>query len=423
MKKLPSIHTVSLRNTIRAGSLLILLLIGITLILFAFLSNRNPHDKLGYAVDVTDDNRDMLVYVSEDGHLMLYDPLNRTETTLLENVSSFAPSRDGRVAFTRPDKDDLALYVFDPANPALAPINITQSPAVRSYPKAWSPDGRYLVFVSYQEGDDDSLYVWDGETTTNIMPDDGLDTVERLYAAWDAEWSGWSHDGRLAFAVRHGRSNPEIYVWDGSTTTNLSQNPEDWDGAISWSGDGKLMFALQGDEGGIYVWDGVSFKNGSPDADTFIRVAPELGPRYARWMDDGFVGFTMYPDSSSSGTTEILLWDLEREAIVKQFPVSSENADSWLAEGGQVILSSHLASGTPTYYLDVENTEGQILFSTETGEFAWSPDGYLAYCILDEDRGWILSLWDGQESWDVARVSYRPVQWKNGGNIFSCNNG
>jgi hypothetical protein len=414
MNKRPSMNTFPLKNLIRFGKLRIFLPIGIMLISSLSLSSIGAQDEV--------DNSDMLAYVSDEGDLILYDPRDRTGITLLDNIRGFELGRDGRVAFIRPDENDPDLYVFDPSTPALPPINITQNPDVKHFPIAWSPDGRYLAFGSYQDSDDQSLYIWDGETTTNIMPDNGLDTADIFYV-------DWSYDGRLVFTIQHGWSSldipSEIYVWDGSSTTNLSQNPEASDGAGSWSRGGQLLFGSQRDEeGGLYVWDGVSFKDGSPDVDSFIRLAPELEPTRASWTDDSLIAFTAYSEPPYGGTKAIILWDIESESVVKQFPISSENeGGSWLAEGGQVILSSHLASGAPSYYLDVENTEGQILFSTVTGELSWSADGYLAYCGLDEGRVWLLSIWDGEESWLVAKVSYRSVQWQNGGNTFSCNNG
>lgn len=398
-----------------------LLIITIILILSTFLPGISTPDELEHAINDAN-NRDMLAYVSNEDQLMLYDPHDRTETKLLDGVRSFVLGRDGRVAYRNQDQTDHNLYVFDPSTQSLDVITISQNPAAVLYSLAWSPDGHYLALGAYEHEVEHALYVWDGETTTNIMPENGLDTAVTFYA-------DWSYDGRLAFTIQYGWSNlatpAEIYVWDGETTTNLSQNPEAWDGSTSWSKNGQLMFSSYRDaaEGGIYVWDGVSYKDGSPDTDSFIQLAPELEPTYALWLDDGLIGFTSHPDASPSGTKEIILWDLEAQAIVQRYPVSSENAWSSLAEGGQVILSSHLASGVPSYYLDVENTEGEILFSTIVGEFSWSSSGYLAYCRIDKDRGWVLSIWNGDETWDIARVSYRPVQWQNGQQTFSCNNG
>ncbi len=407
------------------------LLFGITLILSAFLSSVSAQDELPA------DRTDMLAYVSNENRLMLYDPRERTETTVLENVSTFKLGQDGRVAFTKLDENDTDLYVFDPATPDLAPINISQNPAANHYPVAWSPDGHYLAYVSFRESsdnppylwiyqgrylassDDQALYVWDGEKAANVMPNNGLDRASGFFV-------DWSYDGRLAFRAEYGWSDsdtpPEIYLWDGKTTTNLSQNPERHDGGVVWNKAGQLMFSSQqGEEGSIYIWDGVSFQDGLPDINSFIRVAPELEPTDATWTEDGFISITTYSDSSDRN--EIILWDWKNKAIVKQFPVSSDKAYSWLAEGGQFILSSHLASGIPSVYLDVESIEGEILLSVHTGEYAWSADGYLAYCGIEERMSRILSIWDGGENWIVTRVSYQPVQWQNGQDTFSCNNG
>lgn len=407
-----------MKNIISVGRLVILILIIMILIVSTFLFTDRAQDEPDYAVS----DRDMLAYVTEDDRLMLYDPRTRTETELLDNVSNFVLSREGRIAFTGRDQTDKDIYVLDPSIPDIAPINISQNPDANNYPLAWSPDGRYLAFDAYQDRYDRSLYVWDGVNTTNITPDNGLDTANFFYV-------DWSDDGRLAFTIRHGWSDadipPEIYLWDGDTTTNLIQNPDGWDWGARWNRIGQLMFGLTLDgEGGFYVWDGMSFKDGSPDADTFIRIAPESELNYPVWLEDGIIGFTMYTDSPAGYSKHIILWDMEAEAIIEQFPISSENAWNWLAEGGQMIFSEHLASGIPSYYLDVENIEGDILFSEHVGEYAWSADGYLAYCgITDEGRSRLLSIWDGEETWVVAETSYRPARWKNGEHTFSCNNG
>ncbi len=420
MKKLPSPDSLSVRNIIRSRRFAVLLFIAITAILYLFLSNARPQ---AFSLN-TADGHDMLAYVSSSDQLMLYDPRDRTETALLDDVRSFKLSPDGRVAFKKLDENDTVLYIFDPSSDTLTPV-ITENPDAYNSPLAWSPDGRYLAFGSYHEPEGLSLYVWDGETATNVMPENPLAAAVRFYV-------DWSHDGRLAFQVIYGWSNldipPEVYVWDGHTMTNLNPNPDGWDGYASWSEDGKLLFGSRRDDDfSYYVWDGVSFKDGLPDADTFIPVAPELEPDYPVWVTDNIIAFSVNRQFLIFPRNIIMLWDVESGRVISEYPVSSDNAWSYLAEGGQVIISSHLASGLPSYYLDVESTEGQILFTTETGEYAWSPDGYLAYCRTDGRPGgsinWVLSLWDGQESWDVTRVSYRPAQWQSEQYTFSCNNG
>lgn len=413
---------------IRVGRLTVLLILGIATIVPITNSVNLAQSETRSASNA--DRDDKLAYVSDEGQLMLHDPRDHTDTKLLDEVGSFVIARDGRVAFTRPDEDDRSLYIFDPLTSDATTRNISPDPAQYAYPLAWSPDGHYLAFgsyyldetdSSYPVSDDQTLYVWDGENIIDLMPDNQLGPAAAFYI-------NWSHDGRLAFTVRHGWSDhdipSEIYLWDGDTIVNLSQNPDRADGAATlWSQTGQLLFASSRDEeGGIYVWDGVSFTDRSPDVDSFVRIPPEFRPSSATWTDNSLVGFTSNPDPLT-GTKNIVMWDPVTQSVVRRFPVSSENAWSSVAEGGRMILSFQLASGVPSYYLDVENLEGQILFSTRTGESSWSADGYLAFCGIEDGISRVLSIWDGNESWVVANVSYRPVKWQNGGAIFSCNNG
>jgi WD40 repeat protein len=372
-------------------------------------------------IDNADDNRDMLAYVSDEGRLILYDPHDRTEKTLLEDVQDFTMSQDGHIAFTRPNDPDM--YIVDLPTPEIAPIIISPILGQRLYPLSWSPDGGYLAMESYRDRLVRTLYVWDGEAVINIMPNNGLDKPRAFYIDWD-------NDGRLVFTIVHGFSNldipSEVYIWDGNTTFNVIQNPEGYDGRATWSNDGQLMFeSRRGDEANFYVWDGVSMKNQSPDADTFIRVPIEEDSYYInpRWTFDGFIAFTVYIDFLIFRRKRIALWDLGNQEVARYIPISSDNSWSRLSEDSQIVLSSHLASGYPSFYLDIANTEGHILFSSEVGEYSWSSSGYLAYCRRNDDRGWILSIWDGQETWDIADVSYKPAQWQYMGNTFSCNSG
>lgn len=405
-------------KTIYSRNLTLLFTTVIVLVLSVFLVASSRYGEPEYALNIansTDNSHDMLVYISDEYYLMTYDPLNHTETMLLdEEINHFAISRDSRVAFTRQDENDHDIYLYDPSMPDAVPINITQNPGTIHYPLAWSPDGRYLAFSSYQDRREETLYVWDGENIINIMPENGLDTAYNTYVKW-------SHDGRLAFtALDHPSSNWEIYVWDGNTTTNLSQDEDSSDVAIGWSRSGQLLFRSYRDrEIGFYVWDGVSFKDGTPDSDTFIHLAPGLNPGYVTWTQEGYLSFAVRADFSPSGVSELVVWDLETEAIVRQIA-------GWggLSPDGETIWTSSLASGRPAYYLDIKNTDGETLLSTVVGEFSWSSDGYLAYCRFDyESEGFTLYLWDGEESRDITLSNYKPILWQSVQDRFSCNSG
>ncbi|MEM6283899.1 MAG: WD40 repeat domain-containing protein, partial [Chloroflexota bacterium] len=215
------------------------------------------------------DHGDMLAYVTQDYRLMLYDPRTRTETELMTGVRDFRLSRDGRVAFKNTDENDHDVYVYDPATPDVAPINISQDAPVKNTPLSWSPDGRYLAYIKYLElHGNQLLYVWDGEKTIKVMPDQSLNSP-RVYQP------NWSEDGRLAFSVTHGWSDGGIYIWDGTRTLKLADGSEGAVGGSEWSSDGKLMFFSNRENvGDVYIWDGASFRDGLPDVSTFVPVAP-----------------------------------------------------------------------------------------------------------------------------------------------------
>lgn len=77
-----------------------------------------------------------------------------------------------------------------------------------------------------------------------------------------------------------------------------------------------MFQSIHDGESGFYVWDGVSFSDGVPDVDTFIRVAPEFILIEATWTHEGYIGFNMTGDQSRS-TRRIALWDVETQSIVR----------------------------------------------------------------------------------------------------------
>lgn len=314
-------NSVSLRKIVRRIGPLVLSSITIVLILFVLLWGNGLLRAPGFEVNTSDD-RDMLGYVSNEEHLILYDPLTRIKTTLHEDVNSFVLGRDGRVAFTKSDVADANVYVFDPAAPSAAPVNISQNPDARHKPLAWHPNGQYLAYTSYIGENDASSYEF-------------IDAIDHTLLIWDGEMTrdAMLEDGQPAFTIVS-----RSYLWDN-------------------------------------VPPRVQWHVGSD-----IITAPS-----SYWEDDHLIGLT---------------------------------------EEGQVRFSFTLASGLPSSHLRARNAEGRTLFRAEVGSVAWSRDGYLAYCRFDGlTRDWILSLWNGRANWDVARTSYKPVQWRNGDSVFSCNSG
>jgi WD40 repeat protein len=487
--------TSPVRNIIHARRFTILLTIAIALVLSVYFIAISSH-----AQTTADNGTDILLYKTEDDdEWRYYDPRNRTDIPppiLSDEITNSEFSRDGRVAFTRKDENSTELYVFDPQTPDIAPIkisqtsaenyyerfgwspdghylafglwrgenenyddslyvwdgeivinitsdialnNITQDPYATSYELSWSPDGRSLAFRLWRGAGnyDGSLYVWDGETATNIAPDDCPDFVREI----DADWSS---DGRLAFTIEYHEEEDsavpsEIYVWDGNATTNLSQKPAGADWGATWSDNGQLAFmSVRDGEEGIYVWDGVSFKDGSPDSDSFIHVTRELqlpeddNPQYPRpdpiWTDEGFLGFLVIEEVAISWRRELVLWDVETQEIARQF-----RSPDWAGFGGWnrlrngQLVNHHwgIASGRGAINFEVRDTRGRLLLSDSVGwGWVWSPAGYLAFCDLGREDLPGLRVVSILDERGIQIVATSPdsieVQWQSGGRTFNC---
>ncbi len=269
------------------------------LILFPSLTVA-PNANSPTALDTASDH-DMLIYVVKNygesaNAQVLYDPDADVRTPItgikLDAFwTRFSFSSDRQLAYMVGDRGDADIYMWDSEVADAASVNITASPGTDDVPLGWSPDGRYLAFTSAQAGQSAALYLWDGATVTNITSDSGA-TISGVDVAWGA-------DNQLAFTAwftgSAGAYSGEVYLWNGEQVLNVSQNPTAEDRAPAWSADGRLAFlSARNGEDDIFVWDGVSMKNGLPDRDTFVNVAPERTGYYSypTWTNDGRLAFT-----------------------------------------------------------------------------------------------------------------------------------
>lgn len=267
------------------------LLVAMVILLVAFFWRKIFQPDPGYEVN-TSENRDMLSYLSNEGQLILYDPLTRRQTVLLEGVSSYVLSWDGRVAFTRLDERYSDVYVYDPATPSVEPINISQEPTKNHRPLAWHPNGQYLAYTSFlylndaprrvsMDDIDHTLLIWDGETTHEATLDDGepaysiLSNVQQL-VQWhidgdeiprpSSHWGGSiEFNGERYLVGLTGETQVRFYftLASGLTSHLVARNSEGSSlfraevGSVSWSGDGYLAFCRLEARGWVLsLWNG-----------------------------------------------------------------------------------------------------------------------------------------------------------------------
>jgi len=96
--------------------------------------------------------------------------------------------------------------------------------------------GNNIVWQSW-DGNDEEIYFWDGSTTTQITDNatyDGDPAISGSNVVW----------------VAGGGSDSEIYLWDGSNTTQITDNAiEDREPAISgnnivWMGNNGVDYEI-----------------------------------------------------------------------------------------------------------------------------------------------------------------------------------
>jgi WD40 repeat protein len=370
------------------------------------------------------DTPDVLVYTLRDDQntssLIAYHPETGESVSIAAPVESpqLKISPDGRIALSakRDGMAQIDLLSVDPGAGPPEPIN--QDPAMHNMPLAWSLDGRYLFFESYSS-ETRFLYVWDGSRTIDITPYDMPDMVSVSSAVW-------SRDGRLAYEAQlaseflYPGDAREIFLWDGQQTVNVSQNPGGEDSGPAWGIDGQLAFLSdRGDEYDVLVWDGVSLKDGSPDADTFTNVAPELTDYYSfpEWSYDGQLVFlAIGPDDTHS---QIYEWDGGTATNISQNADLHNGSPVWSPDGRWAFATYF----SPEQVVYVRDTSNKTVLTVE-GQYgpAWSSDGYLALCARKPLGIWALSIWDGDTIVEIALGEEISVQWRSGQSIV-CSNG
>lgn len=354
--------------------------------------------------------------------LMIYDLERGLSAPLLANtadgiedgVGSFSFGGERRLAFAT--LDGQSLFALDIHTPSAAPTLITQMLDHTLTPLAWSGDGRYLAFVAAapQGSTRYALYVWDGVQTIPVT-DDQIQTHACQYDV------AWSSDGRLAFTVRHCRPSlplREVYLWDGSSTSNVSQNPDDDDQRAAWSSDGRLAFRSKSkseNEERLFVWDGVSMRDGQPDKSTFIRVAPDLDvtSTIPVWTNNNQLVFRATPIDSLDG--QLYLWDGQSVTnITEPFEVAPNDPD-WAADGYWAFTNSGLLR------ILVIDPQGQHIITFEPAIFpTWSANGGLFFCqFVRTEAKWTVMLWDRDSVTEIARDTWVEAQLQNGTDV-SC---
>jgi len=362
---------------------------------------------------------------------MLYDPAKNTHEPILSDweIRSISLSPNGRLAFSSSREGTRAIYVIDYPITNGIPVKITGDTSTGYYPIAWSPDGRYLAYGSFQDNET-TLSIWDGESSVQIITTSARISIDEFT---------WSSDGRLAFTIfdTPEGDNSEIFIWDGAKTVSLTQNPTGMDRYPAWSVDGHLAFLSErAGAYDIFIWDGTTTINGLPDVHSFSNIAPSLTDYNTMpvWSSSGSLIF----DGSGPGDDhyQIYEWDGKLATNISQNPNFDNSSPHWRSDG---YWSFGGYTDEQLIYIRDENNKTQLI--KEGYGARWSESGYFIFCqrpvkesrwyftevglpriVKEYNRGWTLLLGNGSKITEIVQGDNIEAVWANGERVF-CSSG
>lgn len=281
-------------------------------------SEENPHSLRRITSQVTHEYFDLsedstIAFSAKDSSTNQFDmfsiSLEGTKADQL-TTSSFAESRpawspDGKyLAFSRNDGEltRTRIYLLDTAT--LTENLLVDLPA---WDYTWAPDGKWMTFLSHQDGSDDLYIVTaDGTNVRKLVNTEGCDDVVSPI---------WSPNGQMLAFIKKHNFNFALYVIrsDGRNEENLTNSPgNEYQPAWSPTGTKIAYVSFDGVYQDIYTID-VANGNSTHVTDTLDEM--ESLPQ---WSPDGqFIAFLSFtPDNQKWHLDVVNLNNNERKRLV-----------------------------------------------------------------------------------------------------------
>lgn len=226
---------------------------------------------------------------------------------------------------------------------------------------AWSPDGRRLAYVAFEQGRDRSIYVQEVATgqRERVAAGPGLNSAP-----------AWSPDGRRLAVTLSRQGNADIYVLDlaSGRRQRVTDNPG-IDTEASWMPDGKSL-VFTSDRGGSPQVYQVDLEGGAPRRLTFdegnYNARPRVSPdgRLLAMVNGGPEGYNIAVKDLRSGEFRLLTRS------------GAAESPSFAPNSGMIIYATHTGTGSGLAAVSVDGRMRQQLALDQGGEVlepAWGP--------------------------------------------------
>jgi Tol biopolymer transport system component len=216
-----------------------------------------------------------------------------------------------------------------------------------------------------------------------VIGANGAGLVQVSHTTGEAHWPRWSpNKDQLAFHGTNSIGDPGVDIWvvapDGTGEVNLTQSPDSYESAPTWSPDGQKLAFVTGRDGNpeIYVMNA----NGSGQQRLTLNTHHDHLPLWSPKGDRiAFVSnrndttdlYVMKPDGSSQQR-------ITHSATVEYDP-------EWSPDGSLIAFHGGNIDTTQIYAVALDGRETRLTNSLQpVREPSWSPDGKrIAYAGYD----------------------------------------